>query len=52
MAIVLIDDGSSPIGIEALQSFPYPLSFAIDAGIGPARPRRRRAIARRGSRCC
>jgi len=31
MSIVLMDDGSSPIGIEALASFPYPLSFAVDA---------------------
>jgi polysaccharide deacetylase 2 family uncharacterized protein YibQ len=31
MAIVLIDDGSSPIGLEALDAFPYPLSFAVDA---------------------
>ena len=31
MSIVLIDDGSSPIGFDALSSFPYPLSFAIDA---------------------
>ena len=31
MAIVLLDDGTSPIGLEALQSFPYPLSFAVDA---------------------
>ncbi len=31
MAIVLIDDGTSPIGLEALSSFPYPLSFAVDA---------------------
>jgi polysaccharide deacetylase 2 family uncharacterized protein YibQ len=31
MAIVLMDDGSSPIGIEAIGSFPYPLSFAVDA---------------------
>ena len=31
MSIVLIDDGSSPIGFEALSSFPYPLSFAVDA---------------------
>lgn len=30
MAIILMDDGQSPIGIEALQSFPYPLSFAVD----------------------
>ena len=31
MSIVLIDDGSSPIGFDALSSFPYPLSFAVDA---------------------
>ncbi|SEM84061.1 Uncharacterized conserved protein YibQ, putative polysaccharide deacetylase 2 family [Roseovarius tolerans] len=31
MSIVLMDDGSSPIGLEALASFPYPLSFAVDA---------------------
>ncbi|MCA0920000.1 divergent polysaccharide deacetylase family protein [Pseudooceanicola nanhaiensis] len=30
MSVVLIDDGSSPIGLAALASFPYPLSFAID----------------------
>ncbi|WP_439111548.1 divergent polysaccharide deacetylase family protein [Lentibacter sp.] len=30
MAIVLIDDGTSDIGVEALSTFPYPLSFAID----------------------
>ena len=29
MAIVLIDDADS-LGLEALQEFPYPLSFAID----------------------
>ncbi|WP_281967379.1 divergent polysaccharide deacteylase family protein [Roseovarius nanhaiticus] len=31
MSIVLIDDGSSPIGLEALDAFPYPLSFAVEA---------------------
>ena len=31
MSIVLIDDGSSPVGLSALQSFPYPLTFAVDA---------------------
>ncbi len=31
MSIVLIDDGSSPIGLDALEAFPYPLSFAVDA---------------------
>ncbi len=32
MSIILIDDGSSPLGLQALESFPYPLSFAVDAG--------------------
>lgn len=32
MAIVLIDDGTSRIGLDALQAFPYPLNFAVDAG--------------------
>ena len=31
MSIVLIDDVSSPIGVDALASFPYPLTFAVDA---------------------
>ncbi len=31
MSIVLIDDGSSPVGLQALESFPYPLSFAVAA---------------------
>ena len=31
MSIVLIDDGASPVGLDALGSFPYPVSFAIDA---------------------
>lgn len=46
MAIVLVDDGTSPIGLEALQSFPYPLSFAVDAnwtGAGAAAERYRAA---------
>lgn len=30
MSIVLIDDGSTPLGLEALESFPYPITFAID----------------------
>ena len=30
MAIVLIDAGDSPVGLEALRAFPYPLSFAVD----------------------
>lgn len=32
MAIVLIDDGASPVSFEALADFPYPISYAIDAG--------------------
>ncbi|MTJ05284.1 MAG: divergent polysaccharide deacetylase family protein [Sediminimonas qiaohouensis] len=31
MSIILIDGGDSPIGLEALSAFPYPLSFAVDA---------------------
>lgn len=31
MSIILIDDGSTGIGPEALKSFPYPLTFALDA---------------------
>lgn len=31
MAIVLIDDGASGIGAEALADFPYPISFAVNA---------------------
>jgi len=42
MAIVLIDDGTSPIGLDALDAFPYPLSFAVDAG----RPGAKEAMAR------
>ena len=32
MSIVLIDDGSSPIGPDAVLDFPYPISLAVDAG--------------------
>ncbi len=31
MSIILIDNGTSPIGLDALKSFPYPLSFAVDS---------------------
>ena len=31
MSIVLIDSGDSALGVEALESFPYPLTFAVDA---------------------
>ena len=30
VSIVLLDNGRSPIGLEALAAFPYPLSFAVD----------------------
>ena len=30
MSIVLIDTGDSDLGVEALESFPYPLTFAVD----------------------
>ena len=43
MAIVLIDDGKSPVtgaaGIAALRSFPYPLSFAVNASAPDAAER-------------
>ncbi|MGP6088845.1 divergent polysaccharide deacetylase family protein [Antarctobacter jejuensis] len=29
MAVVLVDDGSGPLGPSGLQSFPFPISFAI-----------------------
>ena len=32
MAVVLIDAGDSPVTFNALRSFPYPLSFALDPG--------------------
>ena len=31
MSIILIDDGTSPVGLQALESFPYPLTFAVPA---------------------
>lgn len=31
MSVVLIDDGTSPVGLQALKDFPYPLSFAVSA---------------------
>ena len=31
MSIVLIDMGDSSLGVEALDTFPYPLTFAVDA---------------------
>ena len=34
LAVILIDDGSGPLGPEALRAFPFPVTFAID----PAHP--------------
>jgi uncharacterized protein len=42
LAIILIDRGDTVIGSEALQAFPYPLTFAVDA----ARPDAAEASAR------
>ncbi len=43
MAIVLMDTGvdltSGPVGLAALRSFPYPLSFAVDASLPDATAR-------------
>ena len=40
MAIILIDSGvdltGGPVGLAALQSFPYPLNFAVDARLADA----------------
>jgi len=39
MAIVLIDEGTSPVMLQALNTFPYPLSFAVDASAPDAAAR-------------
>ncbi|MEP2889249.1 divergent polysaccharide deacetylase family protein [Tateyamaria sp.] len=43
MAIVLIDSGidltGGPVGLAALRSFPYPLTFAVDASLSDANTR-------------
>lgn len=43
MSIVLIDSGvdltGGPVGLAALQSFPYPLTFAVDASLADAATR-------------
>ncbi|TNF21023.1 MAG: divergent polysaccharide deacetylase family protein, partial [Rhodobacteraceae bacterium] len=31
MSIVLIDDGTTPMGLDALEAFPYPITFAVDS---------------------
>jgi len=36
LSIILIDNGSTGIGPEALASFPYPLTFALDAASAEA----------------
>ncbi|SEL88385.1 Uncharacterized conserved protein YibQ, putative polysaccharide deacetylase 2 family [Roseovarius azorensis] len=46
MAIILMDDGSGSIDPDALQGFPYPVSFAVDVnwdGAGAAAERYRAA---------
>jgi polysaccharide deacetylase 2 family uncharacterized protein YibQ len=32
MAIVLLDDGTGPLGPETLDNFPFPVTFALDPG--------------------
>jgi polysaccharide deacetylase 2 family uncharacterized protein YibQ len=32
LAIVLIDDGKSPLGPDTLENFPFPVTFALDPG--------------------
>jgi polysaccharide deacetylase 2 family uncharacterized protein YibQ len=43
MSIVLIDDGTTPVsgaaGLSALDSFPYPLTFAVDSSLPDAAAR-------------
>lgn len=39
MSIVLLDDGASDLGVEALEAFPYPLTFAVDAAAPDAAER-------------
>ncbi len=39
MAIVLVDTGDSALGVEALDSFPYPLTFAVNASAPDAAER-------------
>lgn len=42
MSIVLVDDGSTSMGLEALEAFPYPITFAVDTGWDGAREAMRR----------
>ncbi|WP_137700362.1 divergent polysaccharide deacteylase family protein [Marimonas lutisalis] len=39
MSIILIDDPDSSVGIEALSTFPYQLSFAVDTSLPQAEDR-------------
>mgnify|MGYP000168009538 CR=1 FL=1 len=39
MAIVLMDEGDSALGVEALAAFPYPITFAVDASLENAAER-------------
>jgi polysaccharide deacetylase 2 family uncharacterized protein YibQ len=42
MSIVLIDEGDADLGLEALEAFPYPLTFAVDASAPDAGARMQR----------
>ena len=39
MAVLLIDDGQGPLGPDALDSFPFPVTFAIDPSAPDAQSR-------------
>jgi hypothetical protein len=39
MAIVLMDEGETSLGVEALAAFPYPLTFAVNASLPNAAER-------------
>ncbi|UMA66136.1 divergent polysaccharide deacetylase family protein [Roseivivax marinus] len=41
MSIVLIDDGTGPLGPDALDAFPFPVTFAVDPGLPDAEARMR-----------
>ncbi|QFS83370.1 Divergent polysaccharide deacetylase [Roseivivax sp. THAF40] len=39
MAVILIDDGSGPLGPNALDAFPFPVTFAVDPAASDAAQR-------------
>jgi polysaccharide deacetylase 2 family uncharacterized protein YibQ len=39
LAIVLIDDGTGPLGPDTLENFPFPVTFALDPGAAGAAER-------------